>query len=137
LSAEKLESIHAALLRLLCLAFYVAVMTMLGYRIRRPRTRRPGTRPLGAPTPVPAAQPALTPAAPAQPRRHHLYLDRESCLAALAGINSQVATAAPHPAAAADPPPSAPADQAPSPIAAIRPPPPRLPRHVARPNTPW
>jgi hypothetical protein len=95
LTPEKLAGIQAALLRLLRLALYVALMTLLGYRIRRPRSRR---------APLPATLRTLRPqhsAAPPTPPRHHRYLDRDLCLATLAGIDTQVAAL--FPASAAPP----------------------------------
>jgi hypothetical protein len=113
LTPEAEARIHAALLRLVWLAFYVAFMRLLGYRIRRP------ARPNRA-TP-PRRQTAASRPAPAQPRRQHRYIDREACAALLAGINQQVAAANPQPPAACGP-------AAPSPLAP--PPMPRAPRQA-------
>lgn len=132
--------VQAALLRLLCLALYVAVMQALGYRFRRRRAPRPsGAAPArsqgqAAPaTPPSARADQATPAPPTAPRR---TIDSGICVALLAEINIQVAAtrqtppiAAPIPAA---PIPDAGPDEPPQPATAASSP----GRHPPAPATP-
>jgi hypothetical protein len=93
-AAATLAALGVALRALLRLAFYLATMRLLGYRIRReaaPRAARPSRpRPAG-------------PAIPPQPRRKHLYIDRDMCLGVLAGIDAAFAAALPAPVGASTP----------------------------------
>jgi hypothetical protein len=92
-----MDRAHAALLQLARLWFYVTLMRLFGFRIRRPATpRTPRSTPAPTPTPTPCVPPA-PPAAPPIQRRKHKYLDRESLLAALEGINAAVAAVRPDP----------------------------------------
>jgi hypothetical protein len=83
-------AIVAALYRLLILATWLTLMRLLGYRLSRNRAKAPArTR-----THTPAAT-APTPARAANPRRKHRTIDRQLCVAMLAGINTQFAAAQP------------------------------------------
>jgi hypothetical protein len=83
-------AIVAALYRLLVLATWLTLMRLLGYRLSRNRAKAPArTR-----THSPAAT-APTSARAANPRRKHRTIDRQLCVAMLAGINTQFAAAQP------------------------------------------
>jgi hypothetical protein len=103
LTDEAADRIHAALLNLLWLAVYLAVMRLFGYRLSRPARQAPRAK-----SPAPAEHPPIQTAPPAKrPRTAARTIDRAMCLAMFERINAAVATprppAAPQPESAAVP----------------------------------
>jgi nucleoid-associated protein YgaU len=123
----------ASLYRLIWLATWLTLMRLLGYRLTRHRVKSV------APSPTPG--PAARLASPRRKHRKHRTIDRQRCIAMLAGINTQFAAQAPaDPSPLARRPVSRPAHRAPAeprqPSIAVPAAPPCQPASGKKPATP-